>query len=902
MPPRHGLGLSTTPRFPKYQSSPEYYSSSQERRVALAAAPASAVGYPPADNSQTQSEGEQDYAEQSSHPQVPDPHLPDPGETSDDSQATERDDDVPLVRPGKEQRGKKGLSHAELALAERRDSSANNTPVGQGEETEDDEEAVVEMEIEVDDGEGSDDVDDYATVLRRANVRARTERQNSPWAKCHPIVTETAQILDARRAEPRELGYAKLVGAGKSSVDYLVRKQSIVIGRSAGFADCVIKSDDRVISRKHAKLFYDMERKEWIVLCLSKKNGVVVNGIPIVTDSRPIPVKSRDLIEVGDAAFYFLAATAPVINVNNIDLLEKKLLDVRAQVEKERAESEEERRINEDRYGNLRQGKYLHPSRKYKEKMNQRKALEDMYEESRRHSGPSQSDRYGATKRRSSAVADDDSGHARKKWKQQGKGGRQTRRASSELQDPTGYGQEDYPHMAGEVEEKNGGSSPKTSDRLLGYELSKRRTDRDALDENQRRQQLRDAEDGTKYKEEWTKKEKTDFGRALFAFGVEPVFEHGVLVYYDWTRFRKIAELPKKSDDMLEDYYLRVMTDVNDLLEAEAREKRTKGPRTKHKAGCDCIVCENTRKSRRKKQEERDGPFLDDRADSDGGVEPGVKRSSAKPHDKLVGLVTAQKLRVRLGIHEAARKVTSEAGKAVFRRLKKQPDHSVRDFPTWWKAGVHDRQLMYGTTIHGVGQWSDIWNDSGLPLFRKVKQTYGAHVTWPTNQAAMKRVRDLASLINSEIKREAKRAAKDDRGFPRDGRMRSRNVYDTKDRGFESSRRQGHSGMYEYRDEGRGYPAEQENGEAESTEKSASDNDNIGRRDVSQIETEDEEEVEVEEEIEIEEASAEELPEAPVEQIMYAQKPVVAGDISTDDEEEEEDNIQYETASETGSE
>lgn len=68
--------------------------------------------------------------------------------------------------------------------------------------------------------------------------------------------------------------------------------------------------------------------------------------------------------------------------------------------------------------------------------------------------------------------------------------------------------------------------------------------------------------------------------------GVDPKFtREGFIKPCAWIWFREVTELPKKSDSLLEDYYIRIMVDVRSLLSENEREKRTKGPRTKHKPG-----------------------------------------------------------------------------------------------------------------------------------------------------------------------------------------------------------------------------------------------------------------------------------------------------------------------------
>lgn len=876
------------------------------------------------------------------------PTSGDSGEPQHGSNHTRRHDtdEIMELSPGsiKGRRGKKGLTHAEMAIMGRR---ATDTDSGSNETENDDagENLIANGRdhdiVQADDGVTEDDSEDYREPPDRLNEGGKAKQRRSGWSEYHPVVLDAMKMLRARGAEPSELSYARLAGAGKGAVDYMVRKQSITIGRSASLADCAIKSEGRLISRKHARLFWKNDTKEWAIRCLSERNGVVVNGVPVVPGSESMSVRSRDLIELGDVAFFFLAATTPVVYVDNIPVLERAIRSIREQEDRELEEFEEHRRRSTGQYGRALQGRHRLPPKSNRQKVNGLERKKRSQDAHRPRSKAARLERSTSSRKRPFSVVSGDIDNpdglprSRKRWRHPQKprsrsGGTMAHGADADESD-VGRRNHGDPYVTEEdgYDQRQGLLQDERSDGPLsigGGKVQLHRQRELMSNENKRKKKASslhkgddsELEQSSKHREDWNKKERTDFGRALFAVGVDPIVDaDGSVEYYDWTRFRKIAELSKKSDLMLEDYYIRMMADVHSLLEEEEREKRTKGPRTKHKPGCDCIVCENTRKSRRKKREERDHSYADEGAngDSDLGEDADVK-STAKSNDKLVGLVTAQKLRVRLSIHEAARQVMYGAGKAVFEKLREQ---QVRDFPGWWRPGFHDQALMRGTAIHGVGQWSDIWNDRRQKAFRKQKERYGSSITWPSNQAAMKRVREISSAINAELRREAKRAAKGEQELcttnkrMKPKRTSKKHSVQGAERSFSRRRKSARATEVsgdEYEEVGSDGP---ERDPGESTAESGSENEVLETQGVSEILIEDDDDVlemEVEEEMEIEEEVEDAGDETEDEDgkvghsvgIVVKKESTPVADVSTDEEEDDEDNIQYETASDSGSE
>ncbi len=476
------------------------------------------------------------------------------------------------------------------------------------------------------------------------------------------------------------MGYARLSSAGKSTVDLTIRKLVNIIGRAGFDADCQIRSDTRLVSRRHACLFWDEEADQWAIECLSHKNGMLVDGTPLVAGAPPLHLRSKNLIEMGDTAFFFLEAASPTFRTSDVIRTEALVLDLRASRKKKRlapsgSTSSFHQSRKRSRVASVRAPPTKRSALKGKKHRSAAADIEtddssngedDQTAERQEEEEEEEEEQVG--RRRASATT---SPIASKQSRKSSTGNLPSTMTAEDDVSPAKGG--DYPaprSSSGKRKlslKKTGGPSTPAS--------KKRRT---SVAESPSRSVDMGAVSGTpqKYREEWNKKEKTDFGRALFAIGVDPIRDEHGNVTYDWTRFRGIAELAKKSDAMLLDYYQRMMHDVETLLEEEEREKRTKGPRTKHKPKCDCVVCENTRKSRRKKREENstganapDGNGAAGSADEDD--EAAVK-STGRTEDRLVGLVTAQKLRVRMSIHEAARQVDSEAGAAVIQKLTSQ--------------------------------------------------------------------------------------------------------------------------------------------------------------------------------------------------------------------------------------
>eukprot|EP00246_Nothoceros_aenigmaticus_P005802 TRINITY_DN1814_c0_g2_i1.p1 TRINITY_DN1814_c0_g2~~TRINITY_DN1814_c0_g2_i1.p1 ORF type:complete len:197 (-),score=42.69 TRINITY_DN1814_c0_g2_i1:294-884(-) len=106
--------------------------------------------------------------------------------------------------------------------------------------------------------------------------------------------------------EQLEAGFAKLQGEG---FEYYMQTYSIILGRNSKktFVDVDLASlgGGMNISRQHAKIFYDFERKAFVLEVIGK-NGCYVEGVHMLPGDGPVKLSSQDLLQIGDKKFYFL--------------------------------------------------------------------------------------------------------------------------------------------------------------------------------------------------------------------------------------------------------------------------------------------------------------------------------------------------------------------------------------------------------------------------------------------------------------------------------------------------------------------------------------------------------------------------------------------------------------------
>lgn len=105
-----------------------------------------------------------------------------------------------------------------------------------------------------------------------------------------------------------EAGFAKLQG---EDFEYYMQTYSIVLGRNSKKStvdvDLAGLGGGMNISRQHARILYDFERRRFVLEVLGK-NGCYVEGVLHMPGPGVAPVKldSQDLLQIGEKRFYFL--------------------------------------------------------------------------------------------------------------------------------------------------------------------------------------------------------------------------------------------------------------------------------------------------------------------------------------------------------------------------------------------------------------------------------------------------------------------------------------------------------------------------------------------------------------------------------------------------------------------
>ncbi|CAM6111702.1 unnamed protein product [Calypogeia fissa] len=103
-----------------------------------------------------------------------------------------------------------------------------------------------------------------------------------------------------------EAGFAKLQG---EDFEYYMQTYSIILGRnskkSSVDVDLAGLGGGMNISRQHARIYYDFERRRFVLEVLGK-NGCYVEGVLYLPGTPSIKLDSQDLLQIGDKKFYFL--------------------------------------------------------------------------------------------------------------------------------------------------------------------------------------------------------------------------------------------------------------------------------------------------------------------------------------------------------------------------------------------------------------------------------------------------------------------------------------------------------------------------------------------------------------------------------------------------------------------
>ncbi|POI32627.1 hypothetical protein CIB84_003621 [Bambusicola thoracicus] len=144
----------------------------------------------------------------------------------------------------------------------------------------------------------------------------------------------------------------------------------------------------------------------------------------------------------------------------------------------------------------------------------------------------------------------------------------------------------------------------------------------------------------------WTRREEADFYRVVSTFGVVFDPERG---RFDWTKFRAMARLHKKTDESLEKYLYAFMSMCRRVCRLPSKEEL---------------------------------------------VDPNI----------FIQPITEERASRTLYRIELLRKVREQALRhpQLFERLKLcQPNP---DLPVWWECGTHDRDLLIGAAKHGVSR------------------------------------------------------------------------------------------------------------------------------------------------------------------------------------------------------
>ncbi|KAK9280822.1 hypothetical protein L1049_003711 [Liquidambar formosana] len=103
-----------------------------------------------------------------------------------------------------------------------------------------------------------------------------------------------------------EAGFAKLQG---EDFEYYMQTYSIILGRNSkkSTVDVDLSSlgGGMNISRHHARIFYDFQRRRFALEVLGK-NGCLVEGVLHLPGNPAVKLDSQDLLQIGDKEFYFL--------------------------------------------------------------------------------------------------------------------------------------------------------------------------------------------------------------------------------------------------------------------------------------------------------------------------------------------------------------------------------------------------------------------------------------------------------------------------------------------------------------------------------------------------------------------------------------------------------------------
>ncbi|KAF8394038.1 hypothetical protein HHK36_020240 [Tetracentron sinense] len=110
-----------------------------------------------------------------------------------------------------------------------------------------------------------------------------------------------------------EAGFAKLQG---EDFEYYMQTYSIILGRNSKKStvdvDLSTLGGGMNISRHHARIFYDFQRRRFALEVIGK-NGCFVEGVLHLPGNSPVKLDSQDLLQIGDKKFYFLLPVRSIL-------------------------------------------------------------------------------------------------------------------------------------------------------------------------------------------------------------------------------------------------------------------------------------------------------------------------------------------------------------------------------------------------------------------------------------------------------------------------------------------------------------------------------------------------------------------------------------------------------------
>jgi len=110
-------------------------------------------------------------------------------------------------------------------------------------------------------------------------------------------------------------GFAKL--SFPDGRDCYLQKYEVSLGRKSNKHEADINLGNQMnISRHHAVIRYNFE-KAGFEMQVFGKNGATINGKSVTPDDEPCPLKSKAVVQIGEAAFYFLLPADKHDNNNN---------------------------------------------------------------------------------------------------------------------------------------------------------------------------------------------------------------------------------------------------------------------------------------------------------------------------------------------------------------------------------------------------------------------------------------------------------------------------------------------------------------------------------------------------------------------------------------------------------